>query len=213
MRGIVFDLDGTLIDSAPDIAAAVNAVLAGEGAAPLTPAEVRSFIGNGARTLVARAMAARGLPPDDLPRLHAAFLRLYDRAHDRTTLYPGVIDALSALRDAGFVLGICTNKPSGPARAVLDRFGLAPFFGALIGGDSLDRMKPDPAPLLAAFGALGTAPHLFVGDSEVDHAAAVAAGVPFALFTEGYRRQPAGAFAGAIPFADYARLPALAAGI
>lgn len=208
-RAVVFDLDGTLIDSAPDIRAIANAVLAAEGAAPLTLAETRSFIGHGTATFIARMIAARDLPETRTGRLHAAFLDRYDDAHDLTAVYPGVDEALDALARAGMLLGICTNKPLRATRAVLDRLGLAARFVAVIGGDSLSVTKPHPAPLCLALETLGAGPAVYVGDSEVDHQTASAARVPFALFTGGYRKAPVEAFEGARPFDHHAALPAL----
>jgi len=205
---IVFDLDGTLIDSAADIGQAASRVLATEGAAPLSLAETRSFIGNGARVLMARAMAARGLPEHELPRLHQAFVAIYESAHGTTQAYCGVAPALADLAAKGHPLGICTNKPAAPARAVLAHLGLAHLFGVVIGGDSLSVTKPDPAPLHAAFAALGV-PLLYVGDSEVDRDTALAAGIRFALFTEGYRKAPISDFGDALLFSDFAALPDL----
>jgi phosphoglycolate phosphatase len=210
---VVFDLDGTLIDSAPDIAAAVNAMLAAEGCAPLDLPTATSFIGNGLPRLVARVIEARALPAGDHPRLTAAMRAQYDAAPARLTRpYPGVPAMLAALAARGHPLGLCTNKPEGPARAVLRDLGLLPFFASVLGGDRLPVLKPDPAPLLACVAELGhPAPPLFVGDSEVDAATARAAGVPFLLFTRGYRKSPAADLAPAASFDDHARLPALIA--
>jgi phosphoglycolate phosphatase len=210
LRAIVFDLDGTLIDSAPDICALGSAVLSGEGAAPLTLAETRSFIGNGAGVFVTRMMTARGLPEADHSRLLAAFLRNYDDAKDLTTLYPGVTEALSALADDGCALGICTNKPLTATKAILAHLGLLDRFATIIGGDSLPERKPHPAPLLRAFADLSSTAPLFVGDSEIDYATAEAAGVPIALYIPGYRAIPLSALPAAIPFDHFAELPALA---
>jgi phosphoglycolate phosphatase len=210
-RAVVFDLDGTLIDSAPDIRVVANKVLAGEGALALTLSETRSFIGHGARNFVTRMMAARGLPDSDLDRLHRLFLGFYDDAHGFTVVYPGVHAALAALRADGFVLGVCTNRPSSAARAALKHFGLADFFATVIGGDSLPVTKPDPAPLLRALADLGATKGLYVGDSEVDHQTARAAGLPFVLFTLGYRSQLPEAFTDAHPFDDFTLLPAIVA--
>lgn len=207
----VFDLDGTLIDSAPDILAAGNAVLASEGLAPITAAQSRSFIGNGARVYVQRLehAAAGGNDPARTARMQALFLREYEVAHALTRPYPGVEPALQALRQAGWRLGLCTNKPLGPARAVLAHFGWSDLFETVIGGDSLPVIKPDPAPLHAALAVLGAGPAVFVGDSEVDAATASAAAIPFALFTEGYRRSPPEAIAHSRAFDDFAVLPDL----
>lgn len=208
---IVFDLDGTLIDSAPDICAIANAVLSEKGVDPLTLAETRHFIGNGARVFVARMLAARGLPDAWLDDLHRDFVARYDDAHDLTVIYPGVLSALDQLAAESHSLGICTNKPLSPALAVLDHFGLRSRFASIVGGDSLPVTKPDPAPLLHCFSNLPGQNRVYVGDSEVDHQTAMAAGIPFALFTEGYRKSPVDAFAGAVPFSDFAALPPIIA--
>ena len=185
---IVFDLDGTLIDSAPDIHAIANEVLALEGAKPITLADTRRFVGNGAAVFVARMRRARGLSDAAQERMYNAFVARYDRAVGRTHPYPGVVDALTRLRASGHRLGVCTNKPLGPARAVLAHLQLDGFFDVVIGGDSLRVKKPDPAPLEAAFEALGAGPMIYVGDSEVDAETALRIDVPFLLYTEGYRK-------------------------
>lgn len=210
MAAIVFDLDGTLVDSAPDIMAVANAVLDGAGAAPITLAQTRSFIGNGAPVFVRRMMSARGIGPDAEPRLLADFLRRYDGQNDHVAPFPGALDALDALAAAGHPLGICTNKPINATHSLLRHLGLDGLFATVIGGDSLAAHKPDPAPLQAAFAPLGPA-LLYVGDSEVDHATAAAAGVPFALFSGGYRKTDVVDFGGARVFDHWADLPGLVA--
>ena len=186
---IVFDLDGTLIDSAPDIRAAANVMLAAEGAAPLDMATTISFIGNGIPKLVERAMRARGLLAADHARLTQAMLDAYDKdPATLTRLYPGLAALLPKLRADGHKLGVCTNKPLAPTRQILDIFGITGLFDVIIGGDTLPVKKPDPAPLEAAYAALGDGARLYVGDSEVDAETAERANVPFALFTEGYRK-------------------------
>jgi phosphoglycolate phosphatase len=208
---IVFDLDGTLVDSAPDIRAALNGVLVSEGLAPLDLPTVTGFIGNGVPVLIARAIAHVGADPDHQPAWEARFLAGYDR-HDLTRPFEAVDGALRALAAAGHPLGICTNKPEGPARGVLAAFGWSDLFATVIGGDTLARRKPDPSPLLSAVAALGGGPALFVGDSEVDAATALAAGVPFGLFTRGYRKTPPEQIAALVRFDDFAALPALVEG-
>ena len=208
---VVFDLDGTLIDSAADIRGIANTVLAGEGAAPLDMYETRAFIGHGTDTFVARMRAARGLPDADHPRLLADFLSRYDGAVGLTVPYPGVPEALGALAARGHALGICTNKPIGPCRHVLEHLGLLDLFGTVLGGDSLPARKPDPAPLEAALDALGAGPAVYVGDSEVDAETAQRAGRPFLLFEGGYRHAEVAAIPFAASFADWGDLPALAA--
>ncbi len=216
MASIIFDLDGTLIDSAPDIHAAVNRTLADEGAPALDFALVRSFIGNGVPVLIERVMAARGESED--PARHAVllgrFLAHYTRASaDLTQMFDGVAEALSTLRGQGHALGICTNKPVAPTKVILQAFGLAKTFDVVIGGDSLPLRKPDPAPLRAAAQALGQGPALYVGDSEVDAETAVNAGMPLVLFTRGYRKAAVGDLPHARSFQDFSDLPGIVAAL
>lgn len=210
---LAFDLDGTLIDSAPQIHAAANIVFGSKGFPPLSQAAVRGFVGNGVGVLVSRSMAHLGIAPD--AALHADlmgdFVQIYEEAFDLTSLYPGVSTALTELFSVGYRLAICTNKPLGPTRAVLRHFGLSPLFSVVIGGDSLSQRKPDPAPLRAALGALGPGKALFIGDSEVDAETARAAYVPLALFSGGYRKTAADALGARIIFDDHAALPGLIA--
>lgn len=210
---LVFDLDGTLIDSAPQIHAAANFVFGAKGLPAFLPETVRGFIGNGVGVLVSRLMLHQGLAED--PELHAelvaSFISIYEEAFDLTTLYAGVKVMLLDLAAAGHGLGICTNKPAGPTRAVLQHFGLTELFPVLIGGDSLPQRKPDPAPLHAALSALQPGRALFVGDSEVDAETAARAGVPFALFTGGYRKAPADSLGARLIFDHHAALPRLVA--
>lgn len=214
-RAIVFDLDGTLIDSAPDIHAAGNAVLQAEGFAPVSFDQARSFIGHGAGVFVDRLIAAQGRAPDPAlaARMLARFIDGYEGAVSLTRLYTGVIPALQTLDAQGWRMAICTNKPCGPTRSVLAHFDLARFFPIVIGGDTLPKHKPDPAPLQAACEGLGVKHALFVGDSEVDSETARACGLPFLLFTEGYRKAAPDALRAAGQFSHHAALPALAAAL
>ncbi|MBN2630944.1 MAG: phosphoglycolate phosphatase [Rhodobacteraceae bacterium] len=207
---IVFDLDGTLIDSAPDIHAAVAKMLADEGREALDLVTVTSFIGNGLPKLVERVIVRAGMDLADHPRLTKATLDHYNAASaDLTRPFPGVIAALSALQDAGHQMAVCTNKPVAPARDILRDLGLEVFFTTVVGGDSLAVTKPDPAPLHACVVALGGGATIYVGDSEVDAATAAAAKVPFALFTEGYRKTPVEDLPHDATFSDFHALPAL----
>lgn len=207
---VIFDLDGTLIDSAPDIHAAVNRMLAAEGLAGLELPTVVSFVGNGLPTLVARVMAHCGLPADQHARLTAVTLAEYNAGKTAlTTVYPGVFAALKALRRAGCRLGICTNKPEASARMLLEELTLMPFFDSVVGGGRLPALKPDPAMLHLSVAELGGGPAIFVGDSEVDADTAKAAGVPFLLYTEGYRKSPVAALPHRAAFSDYGQLATL----
>lgn len=208
MHAIIFDLDGTLIDSAPDIHAAVNRVMDDLKAPPFDFAQVKSFIGNGVPVLIQRAMAARNLDGAGHGDVVSRFLDYYDA--DATTLtrpYPNAIETLGMLRSHGHILGICTNKPEAPTRKILIEFGMTDLFDTVIGGDTLAQRKPDPAPLAHAKAELGDGPAIFVGDSEVDAETAQRAGLPFALFTEGYRKSSLDDMPHGARFSDFADLP------
>lgn len=206
---IVFDLDGTLIDSAPDIHAAVNKMLTEEGISPLDLAKVTSFVGNGLPHLVMLTIRETGLDMDRHDALTQRVLDYYNA--DSCTLtrpYPGVHKALTSLVATGHQLGLCTNKPEAPARAILEQMAFDQFL-SVIGGDSLPQRKPDPAPLHATFDALQDGPMIYVGDSEVDAETAHRANVPFFLFTEGYRKTPISELPHAATFDDFSTLPDL----
>lgn len=184
-RAVIFDLDGTLIDSDPDIRAALNRVLAAEGLAPLSTAEVQSMIGDGAKVLLERGFAARGSQPE--PRHLAAFLADYEaNSVVETVPYPGIVAALEALAAAGHRLGVCTNKPVAAARHVLARLGLDKYFAAVTGGDSTPFRKPDPKHLAATLAQLGASRAVMIGDHENDINAAAGLGIPSIFVTWGY---------------------------
>jgi phosphoglycolate phosphatase len=210
---LVFDLDGTLIDSAPEIHGVANKVFTDKGLQPFSFSIVRGAIGNGVGVLVSRLLQSQGQSASgDLhAELVACFVKIYEEAFDLTSLYPGVAEALSDLHSAGHPMGICTNKPEGPARAVLRHFELDHHFQVIIGGDSLPLRKPDPAPLLAALRAIARGPALFVGDSEVDAETARGAGTPLALYTQGYRAAPVETLGAKVIFDDFRTLPRLVA--
>jgi phosphoglycolate phosphatase len=209
---IVFDLDGTLIDSAADLATAVNAMLADLGCEPLSVPEVRRMIGDGVAMLVSRALAARHCAAADPTRAAQIFMRHYEsNATSLTTAFPGVDEALRALRAAGIPLAVCTNKPARITADILSSLDLAQYFARVIGGDSLPYRKPDPRVLLALLEAFAASPSdsLLVGDSEVDAATARGAGVPFVLMTHGYRRGPATEISCMAALESFAQLPQL----
>ncbi|MBE3637903.1 phosphoglycolate phosphatase [Mangrovicoccus algicola] len=207
---VLFDLDGTLIDSAPDLHAAAARMLEAEGQAPLPFEIIRSFIGNGVPKLVERIIGVAGLDMAEHPRLVSAFMAEYD-AHstDLTRPYPGVADALARFRTMGYGLGVVTNKPEASARNVLAALRLAEFFPVVIGGDSLPERKPDPSGVLTAMEQLGASATVYVGDSEVDSETAGRADLPFLLFTEGYRKSPVFQIPHQLVFDRFDGLPAL----
>lgn len=207
---IVFDLDGTLVNSAPDIAAAVNRMLADEGQPALDLATVISFVGHGLPNLVAQVIRHLGMDMDRHTALAKATLYHYNTASTaHSVVYPGLVSALNVLQSDGHAMGVCTNKPEEPAHHVLDALGLSQFFDVVIGGDTLQTRKPDPEMLHAAFTALPQAHPIFVGDSEVDAETADRAKVPFLLFTEGYRKSPVEQLPHTFAYNDSTALPRL----
>ena len=195
LEAVVFDLDGTLVDTLPDIAAALNSLLVDEGRAALAEPLVAPMIGDGAAKLVERGFAATGAALGAVAResLARRFLALYEAdVAGRSRPYPGVATTLSTLRAAGLCLAVCTNKPTAPSEALLASLGLAEFFSAVVGGDSLAVKKPDGRHLLATLARLGVvAGHaVMVGDSANDVAAARAAGVPVIVVSYGYGSTP-----------------------
>ncbi|MGF1640127.1 MAG: phosphoglycolate phosphatase [Rhodospirillales bacterium] len=194
LKVVVFDLDGTLVDSAPDLQAALNRLMRELGRRPLGLDEVKGMVGDGAAKLVERAVAATGLdgPGDDLGVLTARFLAHYEgHATDCTRPYPGVRETLTRLRAAGLALAVCTNKPEAATREVLKDLDLDGFFAAVVGGDSLPGVrKPDPAMLRAILEAVGASPReaVMVGDNANDVAVARALGVPVVVRADGYTR-------------------------
>lgn len=180
-----FDLDGTLIDSAPDIAAAANHCLATIGRAPLSVDRIRPLMGGGARVLLRQALEMTG-GVDQLDALYPELIAYYSRhLADLTRPFPGVVDALDALQERGVTLAVVTTKLEAPALAVLRELGLLDRFACVIGGDTagLTAVKPDRAPIdlmRARCPVAGSA--AFVGDTIYDVGAAKAAGIPVALF-------------------------------
>jgi phosphoglycolate phosphatase len=192
---IVFDLDGTLVDTAPDLVRALNHAIALEGAAPISIEETRSMIGAGAGALLARGLSARGrnIADERFEELHRAFLDHYE-AHiaDHSRPFDGTEAALDRLRDAGYGLAICTNKIERFAVKLVGLLGLDRYFRVIVGGDSYDKQKPDPTPLMGAIGRAGGngLPAILVGDSATDLWTAQAAGIPLIGVTFGYTEVP-----------------------
>jgi phosphoglycolate phosphatase len=192
---IVYDLDGTLADTAEDLMAALNAVLAMEGLAPVPVENARSMIGAGARVLIQRGFAASGrtLGPQKLEVLFGDFLAHYN-AHiaDFTRLYPGVESALAAFARAGWRQAVCTNKVEGSAKLLIKQLGVADRFAFICGQDTFGAAKPDPKPLLMTIAACGGASKraIMVGDSPADIKTARAAGLPVIAVDFGYTDVP-----------------------
>ena len=206
MASIVFDLDGTLIDSAPDLHGIANKILVQENCKPITLTQARQFVGNGASVFVRRMRTVSNLPDTEHERILAEFLAQYEHATQLTKPYPGVVDTLSDLKTAGHSLGICTNKPIVPCHAILQHLQLDGLFDTVWGGDSLPVRKPDAALLTAAFDALPPNLKVYVGDSEVDASTAQNAEIPFLLYTEGYRKSAVDQIPHVGSFSDYAQL-------
>ena len=209
MRAIIFDLDGTLCDSAPDLRATANALLRSMGYQPLSLEVVRSFIGNGVPKLVERVMRESDIEFTEQrhTEMTEAFEKLYaEKPVANTVLYPGVLDALDLLQSRGFVMGVCTNKVHGITLQVLEGLKIDKYFGAVVGGDSLPTRKPDPAMLHDCVRQLGANDVWYVGDSEVDSETALAAGIKFSLFTNGYSKSPVSEIAHDTRFSTFADL-------
>lgn len=208
---IAFDLDGTLIDSAPDIHACVNKTLADHGQPGLSLDQVRGFIGHGVAHLWVQVRSVTpGLADLPLDTVIARFTEYYSSATVETRVFPHVYEALELLASRGYPLALCTNKPMAATESVLTHFKLRAFFGTVIAGDSLTVRKPDPAPLYAAMAGRSG---VFIGDSEVDAATAQAAAVPFLLFTKGYRKTPVNEIPHLKAFSDFSCLPDLIASL
>jgi phosphoglycolate phosphatase len=187
---VIFDLDGTLVDSAPDIAEALNRTLEDWQLPRVPEATVLTWIGDGVRRLVEQAFTAAG-SDIDLDRVMPGFMRHYEACLLRSPrLYDGVVPALEALRARNVTLAICTNKPSAMVAPLLAHLGVQDDFKMVLGGDSLPERKPSGVPLRHIAAAFNVAPGaaLMVGDSITDYRAAVDAGMPVALVRYGYPR-------------------------
>ncbi|SEW02249.1 phosphoglycolate phosphatase [Aliiroseovarius sediminilitoris] len=189
-EAIIFDLDGTLVHSAPDLQAATNVVLAALDRAPLDLQTIISFIGDGVEKLVERSLKATGEFNDSL-QAEALTLFLENYEQNMTTLtrpYPGVVECLEQLCASDVPLGVCTNKPTEPARRICAELGLTRYFNVIVGAEPNVAKKPDPAPLHGCISGLGTTPDksVYVGDSAIDFQTARNAAVPFRLFSGGY---------------------------
>ncbi len=192
---IAFDLDGTLVDTAPDLVGTLNTVLEDEGLPALPFDAVRMMVGRGARALLVRGFTEAGQPLEepDATRLTERFIALYlSRIAQDSRPFPQVPETLRALREAGARLAVCTNKRTDLSIALLDALGLRGLFDAVVGADAAPAAKPDPRHLLAAIEACGgvASRALLVGDSETDVNAARNAGLPVIAVSFGYTEIP-----------------------
>ncbi|MGH1480521.1 MAG: phosphoglycolate phosphatase [Geminicoccales bacterium] len=193
---VVFDLDGTLVDTAPDILAYLNDMLAELGRPGLEPGSIHSLIGDGVKSLLLRGLEASGGVPDnlDIESLFQRYLARYTEEPVKLSRpYDGVIEVLETLQADGVQLGVCTNKPQEPTDRLLSRLGLDHYFKSVIGSDTLPVKKPDPGHLLAVLDRLNVSPEraAMIGDSATDQKTASAAGTTCILVSFGYTPIPA----------------------
>jgi len=189
LKGLILDLDGTLVDSLPDLLDVLNEVLGEFGVPALTAAEAKPMIGDGTLKLVERALAARGVTSDRIRPAQARFLPLYEaRATRLTRPYPGVPETLARLAAEGWTFALCTNKPERATRILLRELDLDRWFRAIVTGDTLPQKKPDPAPMRAALAALDLPPQraVAVGDHANDLLSASRAGLGAIFARYGY---------------------------
>jgi len=212
---IAFDLDGTLVETAPDLIGALNLVLAERRLAPLPTEAARALVGRGAKVLIERGFAAAGEPldPAETPGLVDRFIEIYrGRIASESRPFPGAEAALDQLAAAGAVLAVCTNKPTALSNLLLETLGMAWRFKAVIGADRAPKPKPDPSHLIHAITQAGGDPvrALMVGDSGADADAARAALVPCILFPFGYTEVSVHDLGADLVVESFAGLPAAA---
>jgi phosphoglycolate phosphatase len=215
---IVFDLDGTLIDTAPDLVATLNVIFAREGLPPVPYDDARAMIGNGARVMIARGIEAEGriVAPADLERMFADFIAYYaEHVADRSQPFPGLIDALDTLEASGHRFAVCTNKLEKLSRLLLDALGLSRRFAAICGQDTFGMMKPDPEVLRRTIlAAKGDPRHaIMIGDSLTDIRTARAAQLPVIAVDFGYSEEPIAACGADRLISHFAQLPAAIAAV
>lgn len=189
MRTVVFDLDGTLADTSADLLAAANSCFRGLGHGNMLDSADTLTAFHGGRAMLRLGFSRlAGYTEADVEAQYPVLLAAYAGAIDtHTTMYPGAVRAVLALRDAGYALAICTNKPAGLAETLTQRLGIRQLFGALVGADTLPVRKPDPAPLYEAILRVGGDAHrsILIGDTQTDRDTGLAAGIPVALVTFG----------------------------
>ena len=212
---VAFDLDGTLADTAPDLAAALNHTLAALGRETVPTESVRHLVGHGAKALLRKGLAATGEAPEELVEQgFPVFIDYYGRnICEGTKAYPDVEAALDRLVAQGVAVAMCTNKPEGLTHRLLDALGWSSRFEVIVGGDTLPVKKPDPAPLHEAIARAGGGRAAFVGDSITDADTARAARIPFVAVSVGFSDRPVEALGADAVIDSYADLPEALAGL
>ena len=212
MRAVIFDLDGTLIDSLPDLRTSLNAVLTDYGYECMSTEEVKNMIGGGADVLLAEAFRHAGAEID--PKTLAACVKAFTSHYEgnsavQTTVFPGALMALQTLSDKGIRMGVCTNKPHGIAVTILKALGLDKYFPVCIGKGERPYHKPDHRHYNCVVAALDVKPHqtLYVGDSETDVKTARNAGVPIILVSYGYSQKPAATLGADLLINHFSEIP------
>ena len=191
---ILFDLDGTLIDSAPDLVGTLNIILKRHGRTTLTISAVKKLVGNGARALLERGFKETGAPAENLDALTVEFIETYvPNCAVLSRPFSGVIETLDTFANSGYRMAVCTNKPQAPSETILTELGLMQYFEVVVGGDFFPMRKPDPQHLLGALQLMDAPenPAIMVGDSYNDVASARNAGIPVIVVTYGYTTTPA----------------------
>jgi phosphoglycolate phosphatase len=211
---LLFDLDGTLVDTAPDLLGALNAVLVSEGRKAVDPQTLRQMVGHGARALIERAMAATGerVSPERLPELVDRFIAHYrDHIADGSRPFPGVETTLTELKHAGARLAVLTNKPQILTVPILEALHLSHLFHVICGAGRYNHHKPDPRIVAHVIDELGGAPGgaIMIGDSAVDVATARAAQIPVILLSYGYTPEPARTLGADAVVDGFAELPGI----
>lgn len=214
LKAIVWDLDGTLVDTAPDLALALNTILAQNGIAGLSLDTVRPLVGKGAKKLIERGFRTVGVQPGaaQLEKLFHQFIKVYTNcATDNSQPFPRIVETLQQIRELDVPMGVCTNKPEALSRQILEGLGLAGFFSSVIGGDTTSTSKPDPQSLLRCLQELASEPStsLMIGDSAVDVDAARAAGVAVCVVPWGYRTVSVASLGADFILEDLGKLPKL----
>lgn len=209
---LLFDLDGTLVDTAPDLVATLNTILTRRNRPPMPLESVVKLVGDGARVLLDRGFRATGAPADDLDELLAEFIDIYVAAATvHSQPFPGVVEALEGFRAAGHRMAVCTNKPQAPSETILSELGLMHFFETVVGGDRLPVRKPDPGHLLGTLDLMDATGRraIMVGDSYNDVASAREADMPVVVVSYGYTTTPPADLGGDVLVDRFAEIPAI----